>query len=281
MDRQNWGSFRKKIKRYYRLVVMDNATYKERMSFRFTPFTLIVMMIVSVVVLVSLTSILIAYTPLREYIPGYGSMKQKSQIWQLTQRLDSLENVYSQNMHYERAIRAIVLGEEDENNDYFTDTTTIVEEDTILNLSKWDSLLLKINVLKKTNNTNNLLVVKKVKLQKKEDLLLFNPFGGQILNDLVLNDNGIDIECKHSMSIFAIKAGTIVHVGKELDNYYCMIHHPDNIFSLYTLKNQPIVQVGQVVKAKEIIAIAEDNQIVHFELWIDGMAVNPQEYILF
>lgn len=281
MDRQNWGSFRKKIKRYYRLVVMDNATYKERMSFRFTPFTLIVMMIVSVVVLVSLTSILIAYTPLREYIPGYGSMKQKSQIWQLTQRLDSLENVYSQNMHYERAIRAIVLGEEEENNDYFTDTTTIVKEDTILNLSKWDSLLLKINVLKKINNTNNSLIGKKVKPQKKEDILLFNPFGGQMLNDLVLNDNGIDIECKYSTSIFAVKSGTVVHTGKELDSYFCMIHHPDNIFTLYTLKNQPLVQVGQVVKAKELIALSEENQIVHFELWIDGVAVNPQEYILF
>ena len=95
-----WNRLKTKAKERFRIVVLSDDSFKERFSFRFTPLTFISIIIVSMVLLIALTSVIIAFTPLREYIPGYGSGYSKEQVRRLSQRMDSLNLVIEEETIY-------------------------------------------------------------------------------------------------------------------------------------------------------------------------------------
>ena len=79
------------VKHKHRFVVMDTETYKEKFSFQLSGLNIFVTVGVSVIVLVILTTILIAFTPLREYIPGYSNSGLIEKSRRNAYRVDSLE----------------------------------------------------------------------------------------------------------------------------------------------------------------------------------------------
>jgi len=74
------STLRQKLLHKYRLVILNEETFEERLSFKLTKLNLFVLISVSVILLIAGTTVLIAFTPLREYIPGYSStiLKKKA-----------------------------------------------------------------------------------------------------------------------------------------------------------------------------------------------------------
>lgn len=96
----------------FRLVIMDHETLEERFSVRLSRFNVFVIGATSSVLIVLLTTIIIAYTPLREYIPGYATVDIQRKIYELRMKSDSLENVFKQNNLYIYNMKRILDGKE-------------------------------------------------------------------------------------------------------------------------------------------------------------------------
>lgn len=275
-----WSRITEKLKEKYRLVVLNDASFKEKISFRFTPMSLAVMLVVFMVIMVAVTTVLIAFTSLREYIPGYGSTSQRDQIWALTQKMDSLETMYEQNAEIEKGIRAIVLGEYEMVPEEDTSNMQAVVQDTVMLFTRLDSILMKIKLVnedKKGSKTE----VEKVKPQAKNISYMFSPVVGGISGITSSLGGGVDIACEPKSSVCAVSVGTVVYVNRENHYNVCVIHHPDNMVTVYRTQARMAVMSGQSVKAKQVIAVSDREQTVHFELWVNGVNENPEKYIMF
>ena len=86
----------KQLRNRYRLVVMNDDTYEEVVTFKLSRLSVYVMLSSIFVILVSLTVALIVFTPLKLYLPGYGSQGSRRELQMLKMKTDSLE----QNMRY-------------------------------------------------------------------------------------------------------------------------------------------------------------------------------------
>ena len=100
------------LKHKHRFVIMDSDTYREKFSFRLSGLNLFVGIGISAIVLILLTSILIVFTPLREYIPGYTQMDIIQQSYENARKVDSLETIIHQQMLQVGAIKALISGGE-------------------------------------------------------------------------------------------------------------------------------------------------------------------------
>jgi len=105
----------KKIKRKlldkYRLMILNENTFEERLSFKLTRLNVFVMGSIIAIFFIVLTYLLIAFTPLREYIPGYSSTALKKKATVLSYRTDSLQRVIHLNDRYYESIKKVLTGD--------------------------------------------------------------------------------------------------------------------------------------------------------------------------
>jgi len=107
---KNEGSLYKRLKTQYRIVFINDGTLEEVASFKLTIRKLYVLFSTLFVVIVGLTIALLLLTPLKYYIPGYGSNKTHMQVIKLGQTVDSLTDLVGQQQLYEANLRKVING---------------------------------------------------------------------------------------------------------------------------------------------------------------------------
>lgn len=117
------GGSLKRLRNRYRLVVMNEDTYEELVTFRLSRLSVYVALSSIFVLLVGLTVALIVFTPLRYYIPGYGSVRVTREYRQLKFKTDSLERQVQYQAQYLDGLRKVMAG----NTDLVLDTTMLPE----------------------------------------------------------------------------------------------------------------------------------------------------------
>ncbi len=244
------------------------------------PLSIFVVLVISVLILISLSISLIAFTSLREYIPGYGSSKQNQKIMQLYARTDSLEQIIANIGTYEKSIKMIMLGIEEE-----AEMDSVIQEDSQkenadFSMTYYDSILLQIDNI-------NLPVQKDPQLQllkSSKEIFphLYTPIQGIVEQRFSEKYPVFSLLCKQGTPAYASATGTVVYVGYD-DQYgtTLIISHPNNVMAVYQQVGTSLVKTGDIVKQKQIVSITDFDGIVYFGLWIDGVAVNPENYILF
>ncbi|HEX8330973.1 MAG TPA: hypothetical protein VF622_00055 [Segetibacter sp.] len=100
----------KRLRNRYRLVVMNDDTYEEVVTFKLSRFSVYVMLSSIFVILVSLTVALIVFTPLKQYLPGYGSQSARKELQLLKYRTDSLELSVRQKDLYMENLKKVLTG---------------------------------------------------------------------------------------------------------------------------------------------------------------------------
>jgi murein DD-endopeptidase MepM/ murein hydrolase activator NlpD len=239
-----------------------------------------VAVVIAILVLIIVSISLIAFTFLREYIPGYGSTKQMEKITELQTTVDSLNMVISGIEIYGKNVKTVLLGE-----NFVEDTLSVADvekKEATFSVTNYDSLLMQItehHSLPSQESTQSHFL----KPQHREtSISFFSPVSGTKGQEYAKSNHGIAIVCKKGSSIYASATGTVIHVGYDPQNGTSLImHYPNNVLMIYRQIGTPLVTVGDVVKAKQVIAITDFDQVVYFELWIDGIAVDPENYILF
>jgi len=137
-----WQEFRERMHHKHRLVVMDTDTFQEKFSMELTGLNLFTYIGITVIVLIVLTSFLIAYTPLRGLVPGYIRPELKEVSVRNAQTIDSLEVIVEQHEQHIAIIQDMLNGK-----DYreFKDTVTHIDDDgeIVYRHTRADSLLRK------------------------------------------------------------------------------------------------------------------------------------------
>jgi len=127
MEKPNYNDTLKRLRNSYRLVVMNDDTYEEVVTFKLSRLSVYIGLSVSFVVLVGLTIALIAFSPLKYYIPGYGTQESRTALQILKIRTDSLEQTLRYKEQYLESVKAVLNG-----------NTPIQRDTTMLDLPKTD-----------------------------------------------------------------------------------------------------------------------------------------------
>jgi murein DD-endopeptidase MepM/ murein hydrolase activator NlpD len=277
---------KKKLLHKYRLVVLNEDTFEERFSFKLNRLNVFVFSTIFAVFLIAITTLLIAFTPLREYIPGYSSTTLKKRATDLTYKTDSLQQVISINESYIASIRKVLTGDVkmvNFNKDSMLEAAARVAASRIdLSPSRQDSLLRekvlqedKYNPLVASGNIN---------------LVLFPPVKGTVSASYKPKEKhyAVDIVTAKEAPVKATADGTVIFAEWTADTgYVILLEHRNNLISVYKHNASLAKEQGELVKAGEVIATAGNTgefstgPHLHFELWSEGYPINPENFIDF
>lgn len=281
--------FLDKLRNRYRLVILDDQTFEEKASFRLTRFNVYVMFSTVVVLTVAVTFLLVVFTPLKEYIPGYGATNLRKDILDAEFRTDSLQRVVRQQDLWITNVRNMLQGKADT-----IGTSSSAQEanyDTI-NLEQIPEEDLR---LRKEIEKEQSYALSFSKQSKKGDLNLaqlnfFPPVRGYITSTFDPKEEhfGIDIVAADGIPIKSVMDGHVVLATWTLETGYVIgIQHDYNLVSFYKHNSVLLKKTGNFVKAGDAIAIIGSSgelttgPHLHFELWHNGSPVNPEDYIIF
>ena len=277
-----------RLRKKYRAVVYNN----EKAHFKFTPLALFNIVIFSSVLLIVLVTYLIAFTPLREYIPGYTDVSLNRRVYEMERRADSLELVFKQEDLYINNLKKIIMGDDfvtDSINSLLTKSSNTNFNNITDKKSKEDSLFR----IEYENETRNNLFKQKIIDEIPSDYKLvsfFSPMTGIVTNHFNREEKhfGIDIVSDNNSVIKATADGTVIYSDWTVENGYCIgIQHNGNLFSIYKHNAVLLKEDGDFVSAGEPIALYGNSGSMstgphlHFELWYNGTPLNPEDYISF
>lgn len=284
--------WKEKLRTKYRLVFITDDTLEERLTFRLSRLNVFIALGTIAIVLIFLTTMLIAFTPLREYIPGYSSVGLTRKYYALQALTDSIERDLVIKDQYIQNIRNIIEGRE------MSDAPPTVRDSTRrysqvkLKKSVEDSLL-RVEVESQSIYNLNRLDLRESSAPRKASLgglLFFVPLKGVITSTFnpVQKHFGIDIAAGENETVKSVLDGTVLSTNWTLETgYVIIVQHTGGVVSVYRHNAALLKKTGDLVRAGEPIAIIGNSGEMstgvhlHFELWSDGNPVNPKDYISF
>lgn len=288
MSKEN--SKRAKLKRKlidkYRLVVLNENTFEERFSLKLSRLNVFVFSGFFSIFLIVGTIFLIAFTPIKEYIPGYASTELKREAAKLSFEADSLKIKLATLENYTKAIMPILTGK-------IRDTTKI---DSIQDVSRnppidpSDLYATKEDSLFRESIESKDRFPLSDEILNKTKIVFFAPISGSISQSFSANDKhfAIDVVAKTGTPVKAVADGTVIFSEWTAETgYVVIVKHTSNFVSVYKHNGNLLKQQGDLVKSGEAIAsVGSTGELttgphLHFELWSDGYAVNPINYIDF
>jgi len=279
-----------RLKHKYRLVIMQDDTFEEKFSFKLLPMNVFIAVGVSAIVLIFSTTFIIAFTPLREYIPGYADVNINKKFRYLSYSVDSLEHGLAQKEAYMKNLKTILGGN--------IKTDSLPEKPASPISKKQVGKLVKSredSILRgefENSDDFNLLFAedKKSTVGSISNFFFFTPIRGIVINNFNLKKEhyGVDIVAKENEAVKATLDGTVIFSSWTLETGYCIgLQHTGNIVSIYKHNSAVLKKTGDYVKAGDVIAIIGNSgelssgPHLHFELWYYGNPINPKDYIAF
>lgn len=280
------GKFKQKWLHRYRMVVLNDDTFEERFSLKLTRLNVFIVTVISAIILISLTTVLIAFTPLREFIPGYASTKLTKDVVNLESETDSLLTAIAmQQQKYDR-IQMVLSGNitaaEYAKIDSIARVETAVnqelpepiEEDRLLReeVARED----KYNVIEGATSKTNFVLFAPVKG------IISDPFNAQ------KKHYAVDITAATNAPVKAAADGTVIFAGWSADTgNTILMEHSYGVLTVY--KHMATLNKSQndQVQAGEVIGIVGNTgelttgPHLHFELWMDGYPQDPTNFINF
>lgn len=286
------NKLREKLHRKYRIVVYNYDTYEEKLHFKLTRINAFSIIVVSMVLLIVLTTYLIAFTHLREYIPGYTDVSLNKRVYEMERRADSLETVFRQKDQYINNLKRIIMDDDfttDSLNSLLTKSSNTDFTNITIKKSKEDSMFRARYEMETRNNLFNGISDNNI-LPEYKVVSFYKPIEGIITNHFNLNEKhyGTDLVASNNAVIKATANGTVIYSDWSVDNGYCIgIQHNGNLLSFYKHNAVLLKEEGEYVNAGDPIAIYGNSGSLstgphlHFELWYNGAPLNPEDYISF
>ena len=285
-NNKNKGKLKQKLTNKYRLVVLNENTFEERFSLKLSRLNFYIFGGLFSITLILVTILLIAFTPLKEYIPGYSSTKLQKDAKKLTIDSDSLKNRLAMLENYTNSIKSVLKGEltSDEIIDSLQDSAKRIQiDESTLDATKQDSIFRE-----KIESRDRFPLSDES--QDKLKIVFFAPVSGNV-SQLFNSENkhfAIDVVAKLGTPVKAAADGTVIFSEWTTETGYVIIlKHANNFISVYKHNGTLLKQQGDLVQSGEAIAsIGSSGELttgphLHFELWSDGYAVNPANYIDF
>ncbi len=271
---------------------MTDDTLEERFTFRLSRLNVFIVLGTLTIVLIFLTSILIAFTPLREYIPGYTNVGLQKKLYELQLKTDSVEKDLAYKDRFINNLRNIIDGK-DLTEDVPIPRDTMKRYGNINIKRSVEDSLLRMEVENQGKYTLYKMETQETENAKKSSIggvLFFSPLKGVVTNGYSPSTRhfGIDIVSRENEAIKSVLDGTVIFTNWTLETgYVIVIQHAQNIVSIYKHNSAILKKVGDIVKSGDPVAIiGQTGELttgphLHFELWNEGGPVNPKDYITF
>jgi murein DD-endopeptidase MepM/ murein hydrolase activator NlpD len=278
------GAFWERIRFKYKLLFLNESTLEEVFSFRLSQWSVFWTLLAFSALLIALTSVVIINTPIRNYLPGYMDSEVRQEMISNALKADSLEQIFQLQSQYLDNVKAILTG-----------------ESPIAEVSPPDTIPVKTGSLEKSKELQEFVA----NYEEEErynlgalisaatlpsNLLFYRPVRGVISGKFnsVEKHYGVDIVAPPRSSVLATMKGTIVSSGFEANGgYIIQIQHTNGFLSVYKHNALLLKKQGDEVNAGEAIAIVgntgnlSSGAHLHFELWYNGRAIDPEEFIVF
>lgn len=277
---------KKKLFTKNRLVILNEDSFEEIFSLRLTLMNVFVVATIGAALLILITTYIIAFTPLREYIPGYASTKLKKEATELALKSDSLATALKKNDAYLLSIKKVLTGDLEFaklNKDSIVASDVKPLDEQSLAPSEAD-LELREQVVREDKYN----VFEKAK--SKTGIVLFPPVKGMVTEKYSAKEKhfAIDIAVVKNTPIKATVAGTVIFADwTPSTGHVIILRHNNGFISVYKHSASLTKSQGDVVKTGEVIALAgstgqESTGVhLHFELWKDGYPIDPANFIEF
>ncbi len=271
-------TFWQRIRIRRRIAIIDEHTLRELHSFRLSVLGITTVLVAMFIITVVVLSLLIIHTNLRTFLPGYDENLRQT-LMDESMRVDSLNNVVVMQRKYLDVIRDITAGE--------------VKSDTVQSLDSMQLIFQEQLMAAKFEATEDFM--DQYESKEKDNLALFDvqntapiltifiPAHGVVVEhyDPRQGQNGVTIQTRDKENVCACLAGNIVMINKEWNDVYTVVIQHANYTSIYRNINIVTRSVGDQLKAGTTIGIVNKEGSLQFELWKEGVSINPEEVIAF
>lgn len=274
---------KKQVSKSYRLAVMEEDSYQEKFALSLSKRNIFLITSSVAFIIILITTLLIFYTPIREYIPGYDTSKLRIEAVENLEKLDSLIISLKQNEQFVQAFSRTLLGEEFKSQYEDSKLKAVDLSELDVNVNIEDSILRKIVEVEDRFNI----------IEKDETLItpnLVSPANGLISEgfDYGKQHYGVDIVLKERTPIKAVYDGIVLFSEWTLNyGYTVVIFHKNELISTYKHNESVKVKTGDFVQTGEVIALSGNTgeltsgPHLHLELWDLQGPLNPEDLIKF
>ena len=267
-----WNNFKFK----YKLTIINENTLEEIVGLRVSKLNGLSVLLSVLAVLFLIAACIIAFTPLRNYLPGYMNSEVRSQIVDNALRVDSLQELLDRQNLYIMNIQDSVQT---------LDSLTVAREDTLMERTRREE---EFRRQYEENEKYNLTTI--VSQPDVNGLILYRPTRGMVSDHFNADKKhfGTDIAANPNESVLATMDGTVFLSTYTAETGYLIgVQHNQDFVSIYKHCGSLLKKEGDRVKGGEAIALVGNSGTLstgphlHFELWYKGHPVNPEKYIVF
>ena len=258
-------------KRYrdpYKLVLLKEETLEEVGSYRLTPLNVYILVSTLFVVTSLIVIAIIFFTPIRRLVPGYADVTQNREYMRLYNDIRELEKQVEAQNAYIESFRKIAVGD-----------STIAAEMAALRYERTGNVIEQEVPLTVTNPSKSSAI---------DFLYVVPPVTGTISRGYQNDHPAVDVVAPRNTPIKAILDGYVISSDWTLETGNTIgIQHSNDLVSFYKHNARNLKKMGAFVKAGEAVAIIgntgelSSGPHLHFELWVDGLPVDPVLYIDF
>ena len=280
-----------KLRYKYRLIILNEDTFEQKTSLRLSRMNLYVYGSAFFIVVVAMVLGVIAFSPLKYYMPGVGSIDVRTRLIEMEMMANSLENQVDKRNVWLESFQKVLSGELDSTfflSDHFStldyenvDIDAVAKNELDFREEMKDNLV-------DINEKSVALGINKNSSAEAYPLNFTAPTNGLVIGFFNEQDKryGIDIAGMEKENVRAVESGVIFSADwNPKTGYVIGVQHKRNTVSFYKHNNVILKKVGSFVQRGEIIALMgnsgdpADRPHLYFELWQNGKAVNPLDYM--
>lgn len=239
-------------------------------------------------VMFAISITVVAYTPILDLIPGYPGNKSRATLMENIMRLDSIETQVRYWENYQRNLSMILQGQVQRRDDVKGGADSLTRSASV-----------KGNIMRRTKSDTALrmqMTLDSVYILRKDtrkaverSFEMMQPVMGQLKESFapVSGRFGVEIAAQPEKAVMAVMDGTVISAPwSPQSGYTITVQHSGNMLSVYSNVSRLLVGVGSRVKAGQAIGLTPSVKdgmlpVLVFELWQNGNAVDPENYITF
>ncbi len=285
MEKKRRKLFWHNIKFKYKLTILNENTLEEVVGIHVSKLNGLSVLLVTCLFIFLIAGIIIIFTPLRNYLPGYMNSEIRSQVVENALRADSLQEALLRQNRYIMNIQDILSGQVKADTVESIDSLTILRAEELMARTKEEEEFRKrYEEAERYNLTsvNSSRVAAGVIFHRPVRGVMsanFNPSAEHF---------GVDLIAAPHENIFAALDGTVILSAYTAEyGYVLQIQHMHNMITVYKHCGSLMKKEGDKVKGGEVIGLMgkgkneEEKPSLHFELWYKGSPINPEKYVAF
>jgi hypothetical protein len=273
----------------FRFAIFNDTTYEEVWRIRLTKSNALLAAALLLLLIIGINTSLIAFTNLREFIPGYPDVTMRRTIIMNALMLDSLEHELDLRDKYFEDLNDVITGRQPVEHMVMRDTTR--DYSNIVFRKSVEDSLLRSRVEQEEQYSLSGHLPAPERGTSLASIHFFPPVKGIVSSnfDLRTRHYATDIVTQPKAVVSSTLDGTVIMTGWTMETgFVIMIQHSNNLVSVYKHNSRLLKEMGDKVWAGEAISIVGDSgelytsgPHLHFELWHNGEPLDPTQYIFF